>query len=48
MNDHLKHIVCFISMYLTDISELSANCMYIAVTVYMIVNQWDATYYFRH
>lgn len=30
MNDHLKHVVCFtrseISMYLTEIPELSANC----------------------
>ncbi len=53
MNDHSKHIVCFISseisMYLTKIPELSANCMYSAVNVYMIVNQWDATFYsFRH
>ncbi len=55
MNDHAKHIVCFISseisIYLTKIPELSANCMY-AVNVYMIymiINQWDATfYYFRH
>ncbi len=51
MNDHLKHIVCFISseisIYLTE--ELSANCMYSAVNVYMIVNQWDATFdFFRH
>ncbi len=53
MNDHSKHIACFISikisMYLTEIPELSANCMYSAVNVYMIVNQWDATFYsFRH
>ncbi len=27
-------------MYLTEIAELSANCMYSAVNVYMIVNQW--------
>ncbi len=31
MNGHSKHIVCFISseisMYLTKIPELSANCM---------------------
>ncbi len=45
MNDHLKHIVCFrssdISMYLTEI--------YSAVNVYIIVNQWDATFNsFRH
>ncbi len=51
MNDHSKHIVCFISseisIYLTE--ELSANCMYSAVNVYMIVNQWDATFdSFRH
>ncbi len=43
MSDHSKPIVCFISseirMYLTDIPELSANCMYSAVNVYMIVNQ---------
>ncbi len=31
-------------MYLTEIPELSANCMYSAVNVYMIVNQWDATF----
>ncbi len=53
-NDHSKHIVCFISseisMYLSKIAELSANCMYSAVNVYMTVNQWDATFYFyfRH
>ncbi len=47
MNDHLKHIVCFISIYLTE--ELSANCMYSAVNVYMIFNQWDAAFdSFRH
>ncbi len=44
MNDHSKHIICFISseisMYLTEIPELTANCMYIAVNVYMTVNQW--------
>ncbi len=49
MNNHSKHIVCFISseisMYLTEIPELSANCMYSAVNVYMIANQWDATFY---
>ncbi len=49
MNDHSKHITCFISseisMYLTEIPELSANCMYSTVNVYMIVNQWDATFY---
>ncbi len=27
-------------MYLTEIPELTANCMYIAVNVYMTVNQW--------
>ncbi len=32
-------------MYLTEIPELSANCMYSAVNVYMIVNQWDATFF---
>ncbi len=32
-------------MYLTEIPELSANCMYSAVNVYMIANQWDATFY---
>ncbi len=32
-------------MYLTEIPELSANCMYSAVNVYMIVNQWDAAFY---
>ncbi len=45
MNDHSKHIVCLISseisMYLTEIPELSANCMYSAANVYMTVNQWD-------
>ncbi len=51
MNDHSKHIECFISseisIFLTE--ELSANCMYSAVNVYMIVNQWDAAFdYFRH
>ncbi len=44
MNDHSKHIICFISseisMYLTEIPELTANCMYSAVNVYMTVNQW--------
>ncbi len=36
-------------MYLTEIPELSANCMYSAVNVYMIVNQWDAKFdSFRH
>ncbi len=36
-------------MYLTEILELSANCMYSAVNVYMIAIQWDATFYsFRH
>ncbi len=25
---------------------VSANCMYSAVNVYMIVNQWDATFFF--
>ncbi len=36
-------------MYLTKILELPANCMYSAVNVYMIANQWDATFYsFRH
>ncbi len=48
MNDHSKHIVCSISseisMYLTKIPEFSANCIYSAVNVYMIVNQWDATF----
>ncbi len=48
MNDHSKHILCFISseisMYLTEIPELSVNCMYSAVNVYVIVNQWDATF----
>ncbi len=43
MNDHAKHIVCFmsseISMYLTKIPELSANCVYSAVNVYIIVNE---------
>ncbi len=38
MNDHSKHTVCFISseisMYLTEIPELSTNCMYSAVNVY--------------
>ncbi len=53
MNDHATHIVWFISseisMYLTEIPELSANCMYSVVNVYMIVNQWDAKLYsFRH
>ncbi len=38
-----------ISMYLTEIPELSANCMYSAVNVYMIFNQWDEIFYFfRH
>ncbi len=50
MNDHSKHILCFlsseISTYLTEIPELSANCMYNVVNVYMIVNQWDATFYY--
>ncbi len=33
-------------MYLTEIPELSLqNCMYSAVNVYMIVNQWDAAFY---
>ncbi len=49
MNNHLKHIVCIISSEitttLTEIPELSANCMYSAVNVYMVVNQWDATFY---
>ncbi len=35
MNDRSKHIVCFISseinMHLTEIPELSVNCMYSAV-----------------
>ncbi len=39
-------------MYLTEIQvncKMSANCMYSAVNVYMIVNQWDATFNFlRH
>ncbi len=36
-------------MYLTEIPELSAYCMYSAVNAYMIVNQWDATFYsFQH
>ncbi len=53
MNDHLKHVVCFISnkisMYLTEIPKLSANYMYSVVNVYMIVNQWDAIFdSFRH
>ncbi len=53
MKLNLKHIVCFISSeintYLTEITELSANCMYSAVNVYMIVNQCDTTFYsFRH
>ncbi len=30
-------------MYLTEIPELSANCMYSVVNVYMIVNHWDPT-----
>ncbi len=38
MNDHAKHIVCFIigeiSMHLTEIPELSANCMHSVVNVY--------------
>ncbi len=50
MNDHSKHIVCFrsseIRMYLTKIPELSANCMYSAVNVYMIVNQCDEIFYY--
>ncbi len=37
MNDHSKHIVCFISseisMYLTEIPELSANGMDSTVNV---------------
>ncbi len=49
MNDHSKHILCFISseisMYLTKILELSANCMYSAVKIYTILSQWDATFY---
>ncbi len=49
MNDHLKHILCFISseisVYLTEIQELSANCIYSVVNACMIVNQWDATFY---
>ncbi len=53
MNDHATHIVWFIcseiSMYLTEIPKLSANCMYSSVNVYMIVNQWGATFYsLRH
>ncbi len=36
-NDHSKNIVCFIgseiSIYLTEIPELSANCMYSGVNV---------------
>ncbi len=36
-------------MYFTEIPELSANCMYSAVNVFMMVNQLDATfYYLRH
>ncbi len=35
MNDHLKHILCFIrseiSVYLTEIPELSAKCIYSVV-----------------
>ncbi len=53
MNYKLKHIVCFISseisMYLTEIPELSANCMYSVVNVDMIVNQLDVKFYsFQH
>ncbi len=53
MSDQLKHIVCFISseisMFLTEIPQLSANCMYCMVNVYIIVNQCDATFdSFRH
>ncbi len=33
-------------MYLAEIPELSANCMYSAMNVYSIVNQWDATFLF--
>ncbi len=33
-------------MYLTEFPGLSANCMYSTVNVYMIVNQWDATFLF--
>ncbi len=48
MNDHAKHIACFIigeiSMRLTEIPELSVNCMHSVVNVYMIVNQWDAAF----
>ncbi len=32
-------------MYLTEIPELSANCMYSAVKVYKIFNQFNATFY---
>ncbi len=32
-------------MYLTEIPELSANCMYSVVSVYMIVNQWGSSLY---
>ncbi len=43
MNNHYKHIVCFISskisINLTEITELSADCMYSTVNVYMTVNQ---------
>ncbi len=51
MNDNSKHIVCFISsevsMYLTEIPELSANCMY-GQCLYDC-QPMDATFYsFRH
>ncbi len=49
MNNHSKHIACFISseisMYLTESPELSANCRCSAVNGEMIVNQLNATFY---